>query len=447
MIPSLWTRTNCFVRLLTFTALAFSSAAFPTAAHSASSTAVELVPSAETGWPQFRGPRRDGISDERGLLKTWPEAGLKPIWSITGLGRGFSSPVIANGRLFITGDSDQELRIFAFDLNGKPLWQTKNGSVWSQQYPGSRASAAYSSGRLYHQNSHGRVACFDAENGKELWAVDLLERFKGENITWGLSECLLVDDRAVYATAGGRDALCVALDKKTGQLLWKSEPLFDSEGERSVESPSYASPILVRFAGRRLLIGCSLKHMFCVDADTGRIQWTHRMPTTYNVLAMMPAVVEGGIFNTAPYSKGGRLLRLIPPASADAPVGKEEVWSTRLDTLQGCVVSVNGKVLGAFYPGRKGWAAVDAKSGEILYTAPEITKGAGLWADERLYALCEDGWMLLLDPTETNFEIKGRFRLTESSVRDAWAHPVIHDKRLFLRYHDTLHCYDIRAEQ
>ncbi len=440
-------RPHTFASLLVAIATVAISSLLPVQSCSAAGQPIELAASSEPGWPQFRGPRRDGICDETGLLSSWPESGLKTLWSAADLGRGFSSPVIANGRIFITGDVEDELRIFALDLNGKPIWQATNGSYWKDPYPGARSTPAYSAGRLYHLNAHGRLACFEAETGKELWAVNILEKFKGQNITWGISECLLVDDRAVYATAGGSEALCVALDKTTGEVLWKSAPLFDSEGERSVENASYVSPILVRFAGRNLLIGCSLRHLYCVDAENGQIQWTRRMPTTYSVLSMMPAVVGDGIFMTAPNGKGGRLFRLLPPSGAAGKVGMEELWSTRLDTLQGCVVNVNDRLLGAFYPGRKGWAAVDTKNGEVLYTAPDFVKGAGLYADQRLYALCEDGWMLLLEPTDKQFEVRGRFRLADASRRDAWAHPVIHNKRLYLRYHDTLHCYDIASAE
>ena len=120
-------------------------------------------------------------------------------------------------------------------------------------HDGARTTTTFSDGHLYLENAHGRVACLDAGTGREVWAVDLLERFGGKNITWGMSECLVVDERAVYATAGGTDALLVALDKKSGALLWKSAPLMDSEGERGVENASYVSPILVAFGERRLL--------------------------------------------------------------------------------------------------------------------------------------------------------------------------------------------------
>jgi outer membrane protein assembly factor BamB len=118
-----------------------------------------------------------------------------------------------------------------------------------------------------------------------------------------------------------------------------------------------------------------------------------------------------------------------------------------LDTAQGGVVHVEGRLYGSFYPGRKGWAAVDATNGEVLYELSDFVKGAVLHADQRLYALCEDGWMLLLEPTETKFEVRGQFRLVDIRDRDAWAHPVIHQGMLYLRYHDTLFCYDVRANR
>ena len=289
----------------------------------------ELIASAEPGWPQFRGPRRDGISDERGLLEAWPETGPRLLWKTGGLGKGFSSPVIAGGRLFITGDFGEEVRVLAFDLEGKPLWSVRNGDAWLNQYQGARSSVAVRDGRVYHQNAHGRVVCLDAATGAERWAVDLLKRYGGDNITWGLSECVLVDDRAVYATAGGRDALLVAFDRLTGSELWRSEPLPVAGAEGGVDHAAYASPILVRFAGRRLLIGTSLRNLYCADADTGKLQWTRPRPTSYSVLAMMPVLVGDAVFMSAPHGPPGRLHRLIAPRAAGEPVGVEDLGPIR----------------------------------------------------------------------------------------------------------------------
>lgn len=406
-----------------------------------------MIASAEKGWPQFRGPRRDGVSDERGLLRTWPEGGPKLLWTATGTGRGFSSPIVAGGRLFVTGDFGEELRILAYDLEGKPLWQAKNGASWLNQYQGARASVTYSAGRVYQQNAHGRLACFDAANGSEVWSFNVLERFKGENITWGLSECLLVDERAVYVTPGGRDALIVALDKRNGDILWRSEARLDAGSNGVAEGAGYAAPIMVRFAGRRLIVGCSAKTLFCVDADSGVVQWTRPRPTSYSVLAMSPVLVGEAVFMSAPFGPPGALHRLVPPKQAGDSVGVDDVWSAALDTAQGGVVLADGRLYGSYYPRRGGWAALDAATGAVLYENRDLVKGAALYADARLYALCEDGWMLLLEPTATAFEERGRFRLANARDRDAWAHPVIHDGKLYLRYHDTLTCYDIRAMQ
>jgi outer membrane protein assembly factor BamB len=208
-----------------------------------------------------------------------------------------------------------------------------------------------------------------------------------------------------------------------------------------VENASYVSPILVQFGARRLLIGASLRHLYCVDADTGALQFTKPMPTSYSVLAMMPALVDNGIFMSAPHGKGGRLWRL---QESGGRVGAEEAWRTTLDTCQGSVVVRDGKIFGSFYPGRKGWAAVDASNGSLLYQASDFVKGAVLHADERLYALSEDGWMRLLEPQATEFAVRGKFRFTTARGNDAWAHPVILNGRLFLRYHDTLTCYDVQ---
>lgn len=432
---------TCVALLVIGAALPAVSIAANTGSTAATAT---LIASAEPGWPQFRGPRRDGVSDERGLLGTWPEAGPKLIWSVKGVGKGFSSPTFGDGRLYITGDFNADLYLLAYDLQGKLLWRAKNGDAWLNQYQGARAAVTYHSGKLYHENAHGRVACFDAATGKELWSVSLLERFGGENITWGLSECLIVDDRAVYATAGGRDALLVALDRNSGELLWKSEPLIDA-GTKTIENAGYAPPILVSFAGRRLLIGCSLRHLYCADADTGKLQWTRPRPTSYSVLASSPVLVGDGVFMTAPFGPPGALHRLIAPARRGDKVGVEDAWTTTLDTCQGGLVYAAGKLLGAGYPRNAGWSALDARTGKTLYDLTDAAKGAGLYADGRLYALSVDGWMWLLEPTDTKFEIRGKFRLANARDRDAWAHPVILDGRLYLRYHDTLSCYDVRA--
>jgi len=152
-----------------------------------------MIASPEPDWPQWRGRRRDGISVETGLLPSWPAGGPKLVWKKDKLGTGWSSPIIVRDRLFITGDVGDKLMVFALDLDGNLKWQTANGEAWTGSFPGARATCVYSEGRLYHMNAHGRVVCLDAQSGREEWAVDVLERFQGRNITWALSEGLVAE--------------------------------------------------------------------------------------------------------------------------------------------------------------------------------------------------------------------------------------------------------------
>ncbi len=393
-----------------------------------------LIASPEPGWPQFRGPRRDGVSEEKGLLPVWPAGGPRLLWKASGLGTGWSSPIVTRGRVFVTGEAGDALVITALDLDGRQRWQARNGLAWKGQYPGARSSCAYSQGRLYHMNAHGRVACLDARTGAEVWAVDALERFGGRNITWGLSESVLVDGPRVILTPGGTKALMVALDKRTGATVWQTEPI---EGEQA----AYASPILLRWGGRRFVAGCSSRHGIGVDAETGKLAWQVPLETQFHANVAGPAYADGSVFYVAPDGPNGARYRL---AAAGSEVSAEAMWHTPLDSLTGGVIVVGGCLYGSGYRKDQSWRCLDWETGQTRYSLPDLAKGAALYADGRLYVLAEDGTAALLHPTPAGFEVAGRFQLAPARGRDAWAHPVVLDGRLYLRYHDTLWCYDVR---
>lgn len=414
---------------------------------------VELIASPEPGWPQWRGPRRDGISRETGLLPQWPEAGPRRLWTSTNLGRGYSSPILSGDRIFLTGDVGQDLRVFALNLEGKALWQATNGQSWKDPYPGARACCALRDGRLFHLNAHGRVACLDPITGRELWAVNLLERFGGKVPTWALGECLLVDGPRVIVTPGGDRALMAALDVRTGEIVWTTEPLrldlpSTATHERVAGKPGetdpagYASPLLVQLGKRRLIVNSSLRHTFGVDADTGALLWTRPFLTRYQVIAATPVLVGDGLFVTAPDSEGGKLYR---PREVDSAVQLETAWTTPLDTCHGGAVVVGDALIGSWYRRHRGWACADAGTGSIRYETSELAMGSVTSADGRLYCLSQEGEMALMRPAADRFEFTGRFRLVTDHDKDVWAHPVILDGRLYLRYHERLFCYDIRA--
>ena len=393
-----------------------------------------LIASPEPDWPQWQGPRRDGISHEKGLLPSWPEGGPRLLWKIGHLGRGWSSPIIVRDRIFITGDIDGDLVVFAFDLDGKLQWQANNGKAWTGSFPGARACCAYSEGKLYNMNAHGRVACLDAASGKEVWNLDVLERFQGQNITWALSECLLVDGPRLIVTPGGEKALMAALEKQTGRAIWTTEPL-------GADRASHSAPILFRHAGRRVLANCSSAHGFAVDADTGRLLFTVPLGNRYGTNVAAPVYGAGNIFFVTAYVYGA-CYRLESTKDGLQP---ESLWTTTLDTCTGSALLVDGLLYGSGYTKHKSWLCVDWKSGQTRYEFKGLTTGAAVWADGRLYCQAENGRVALLAPTDDGFQMAGQFRLVPERVHDAWAHPVLLHGRLYLRYHDDLWCYDVRA--
>ena len=177
------------------------------------------------------------------MLPSWPEDGPPRLWMAAGIGRGYSSPIVADETVYITGDEADDLIISAFSLDGKLRWRAKNGAAWKRSFPGARSSCTYDGGKLYHMNAHGRLVCLDAKTGSELWVVNVLERFEGKNITWGISESLLILEDLVYATPCGDEGLVVALNKHSGDTVWATPALAD-------ERPSYASPILISAGGQ-----------------------------------------------------------------------------------------------------------------------------------------------------------------------------------------------------
>lgn len=389
-----------------------------------------LIRSAAPDWPQWRGPRRDGISDETGLLLAWPAGGPKRLWATSGIGKGYSSPIVANGTIYITGDRGDDLVISALSADGSLRWQSTNGAAWQRSHPGARSSCTYDDGELYHMNAHGRVACLDAATGTEVWAVNALERFEAKNITWGISESLLVHGNHVFVTPAGAKGLVAALDKRTGATVWATPPI---EGEQA----SYGSPILVAVGGRRLLVNSGARYAFAVDTDGGKLCWQVRHLDPKETIVSTPILSdEAVVFTNASREFGGTYGVRLNGAVAD------RAWSAGLKVGHGGLVSVNGRLFGASSAGAaRGWIAIDGATGAAKRMA-ELARGSVIYADQRFYCLTEQGTMTLQELTEAGFKTTGSFQLADK--KDVWAHPVVCRGRLFLRCEDTLYCYDVR---
>ena len=393
--------------------------------------ATRALPSPTPGWPQWRGPHRDGVSMEKGLLQKWPEGGPKKLWAINGIGKGFGSPAIVGDTIYIAGDVGEELVVLALDWAGKVKWRTTNGKSWKKSHPGGRPTCCFDDGKLYLVNAHGRLACLNAADGAELWAVNILEDFGGKNITWGVSESVLVDGDMVFATPVGTKALMVALDKRNGRTLWATPPI-------PGEELSYASAILASVAGRKQLITSSARQVFGVDAKSGEMLWQQAHVIPKKVIGMSPVFHRDSVFVGSATKDIGRAFRL--KITGKQP---EVIWTAPLgETYAGNVVCVDGEVVGAQKSKLKQWLLIDAENGEIKHTEKGMDGGSVIHADNRFYCLTDRGLIRLLKSTKQGFETMGQMQAIKK--RNVWSHPVICNGRLYLRYHDTLHCFDIR---
>lgn len=401
------------------------------------------IASADTGWPQWRGPTRDGISTETGLLQSWPEGGPTELWKVEGIGIGWSCPIVQSDRVFITGDVDGDLVISAYDTSGTFLWKTTNGKAWAGSYPGARACGVLASGLLYHANAHGRVTAFDAKAGKEQWSVNIMERFEGEVMRWAISENLLIDGDRLLVTPSGSKALFAALDRKNGETIWMTPPIAD-------EKVGYSSPILFEHGGQRLIANFTNPHAWLVDAESGELQWHVPLKTRWGAAVATPTYADGAVFIMAPDGPGTSKLKLTGNPSGST---FELAWHAEIDALTGSSLYRDGRLYTNGCKASHTLQAIDAATGKTLYEMPRLNPrkarhatGAMIWADQRLYVVFGDGHVALLNPTGTSFEVAGVFKPVDTRKTDMWAHPVLLDGKLYLRYHNTLWCYDVAAK-
>ncbi|HUT90637.1 MAG TPA: PQQ-binding-like beta-propeller repeat protein [Thermoguttaceae bacterium] len=388
----------------------------------------------EAFWPQFHGPNRDNISIETGLLKRWPEGGPKLLWTASGLGHGFATVAIADGRIYTAGNVGEDTVVTAMDMGGRVVWRAKNGRAWSGSQPGSRSTPTLDGDRLYHESPHGDVACFDAKTGRPIWGVNVLEKFHSENVTWALAESLLVDGDRVICRPGGREVSFVALDKRTGEVVWTSPTTGDLAG--------YSSTALAEWKGVRMLLALSSQALISANADTGERLFRFEQKTPFDENIGTPIYHDGHVF-ICTRTTGSVMLRL------DVDGGRasvEEVWrNTDLDNQHGGVVLLDGYLYGSSHVNSGGkWICVDWRTGRTMYVAEGIgPKGSLTYADGLLCVLGERGDVGLVKPTPTAHEIVSRFKIPQNGKGPTWAHPVVCGGRLYVRHSDFLYTYDV----
>ena len=396
------------------------------------------------GISDWRPENRTGVSSEKGLLKSWPEAGPVLLWSNLELSKGNSSVSFGNNSIYITGTEGSDDILFALDMNGKTLWKTVMGRAWNQSYPESRATPVVEGNKVYTTSGFGDLACIDGVTGKIIWSYKASELNKGTYGNWGIAESVLIDGNKIYYSPGGPETMTIALDKTSGNIVWKSVSIDDK--------PGYVSPILINFAGKKVIVNVSMDHVFAVDASNGEILWqvTNELSSDPNmqrwdlIKCTTPLYKDGMVYVTGGYDTGGMMIKI-----GEDGKSASVVWTDpTLDDHHGGVVLINGYIYGSNWlnNGNGDWCCIEWNTGKKMWQEHWNNKGSIISADGMLYIYDEKNGMVgLLNANPEKFDLISSFKVTQGKAGPFWAHPVIHNGILYIRHTSALMAYNIKA--
>jgi outer membrane protein assembly factor BamB len=386
-------------------------------------------------WPQFRGPTRDGKSAETGLLAEWPAGGPKLLWSVDGIGKGFSHVSVAGGLVYSTGLVGKEGILRAYGLDGKLKWEAKYGPEYSQTHPGARTIPTVNDGRVYVMSALGRLSCFDAAKGEPLWSVEVFKLAGAKEIQWGYAESVLIDGDNVIVTPVGKKAAMMAFGRKTGKVVWASPPL-DHES-------SFCSPVLVEHGRTRMLVTLTDRAVVAFAAADGKVIWQHPYQNERQNHPVSPIYHDGMLYVTSGYGKGAVGLRL-----ADDGRSVKQIWEQpSQDPVHGQAVLVDGYVYASSHESIGGkWSCVELETGKLMWQDAGVGKGGSvIFADGMLYCYSESGFVGIVRPSSKQCQVVSTFKVPLGDGSH-WAHPVVSHGRLFIRHGGTLMCYAISAD-
>lgn len=395
-------------------------------------------------WPQWRGPRRDGISKETGLSKEWPEGGPKVLWQAKDLGEGYSTPSVVGNRLYVISNRGMDAEfVQARDVeNGQAVWSTTIGKVGANDpkapYPASRSTPTVDGEFLYALGSDGDLVCLKRADGAKVWHKNLRADFGGEFGYWAYSESPLVDGDVVVCTPGGKDATLLALDKRMGTVIWKSAV---PGGDKA----AYASIIIVEALGKKQYVQFLGEGLVGVDAKTGRFLWRYEKPGKGSFANIPTPVALGDMIYAGSGMKGAGLIKL---KAESGGIGVDPVYFRQsLPTAIGGAILLDGFLYGA---NGKSLLCIEFATGTQKWQERSIAPASLCYADGRIYLHGEDGSVALMAPSPDSYQEKGRFTPPDEPNRGnskAWAYPVVANGRLYLRDLEMLWCYDVKASK
>lgn len=379
---------------------------------------------------RWRGEQENGIYNETGLLKSWPETGPEIIWSYQGLGQGHSSPVSDGGFLYTSGMLDETGYLFKFDLSGKLISKFAYAPEFTESFYGTRSTPVIVGNLVYLLSGRGKLVCMDHTTGKIIWSKDLTKDFDGKVISWGYNETVVVDGDKLYCTPGGKVNNIVALNRFNGELIWSCR----GKGELS----AYCTPLLFVHNGRKILATHTASHLIGVDAENGTFLWSQPQPNEFSVHANTPLYSKGELFYFSGYGQGAGKLKISQDGNSIS-----QVWSDKqFDSRIGGAVLVEGYIYGSGDYSRT-WQCIDWETGKTTYESSELAKGAVIYADGMLYCYSERGELGLVKADPNGFRVISNTKV-KLGTEQHWAHPMIHEGVLYLRHGNVLIAYRIK---
>jgi outer membrane protein assembly factor BamB len=413
------------------------------------------APARAADWPGFRGPNRDGVCTETGLLKEWPADGPKQVWAAKGLGLGFGAPSVADGKIFGVGKRDGKDGVWALkEGDGSELWFTPfaDAARVAAQTNGPSSTPTYHKGKVLAVSAGGTLACLDAAHGGVLWTKNYHDDFGGQVPTWAYNDSVLVDGDKVICAPCGPKAAVAALRLADGVAVWKTE--VNSVGGGC----GYSSPLKATFGGTPayvVLLG-QQSGVVGVHAETGKLLWQYKGKPAAGGVAQIPTPVVSGdrVWVSTSYGGGSALLQIVPTGAGGFQVKELKAYrKPELNNHHGGMVLVGGHLYFGHNQNDGNPVCVEFRTGYIKWGPKKNPAGgsgsaAVLYADGRLYFRYQNGVMVLIEPSPDDLKVVSSFKLPPADQRthpQSWPHPVIANGKLYIRDQTVMYCYDVKA--
>jgi outer membrane protein assembly factor BamB len=403
--------------------------------------AAEIVegppPEPAAGWPQWRGPRRDGVAREPDLLTAWPRSGPPRAWEVPG-GEGYSSFAVAGGKAYsLLQQNDQQAVVCWNAADGQELWRTPLEGAYSKQFAGPRSTPTLDGDRLYAVSAGGHFACLAAESGHVLWQHDLLAEFHAKNLEWGAAYSPLVDGELVFVNPGGPHGNSVAaFHKADGSLAWKA--LDDPAG--------YSSPVALTAGGVRQVVFFTGAGAVGLAAADGRLLWRFPWLTDYGVNAATPLTFQARkgdellhyVFISSGYGKGCALLKIEGDGKSGFRARRVYEGNQMCNHFASPV-----RYRDHFYGLNEAkLTCMDVRTGQVKWEESGFQKGSLLRVDGFLLVLGEFGKLALVEATPEEYREKAS--ASPLGRRRCWTMPALADGKLYLRDEAKVMCLKLR---